>query len=107
MVRSWREGRIHDAGEEGNGVSSRGVLGIQRMKDGSELKEKKKKGKWCWIPLIPDRISDSPSGGGERYSIALLTLRISFCTAAFFRRTHCLKEASVLKGSDVSCPLHT
>lgn len=43
MVRSWREGRIHDAGEEGNGVSSRGVLGIQRMKDGSELKEKKKR----------------------------------------------------------------
>ena len=42
MVRSWREGRIHEAGEEGNGVRSRRVLGIQRMKDGSESKKKKK-----------------------------------------------------------------
>ena len=104
MVRSWQEGRIHEAGEEGSGVRSRRVLGIQRMKDGSE--SKKKKGKWCWIPLIPDRISDSPGGGGEQCGIAPPTPRTSFCTAPFFRRAHCLKEASVLKGSDASCPLH-
>lgn len=41
MVRSWQEGRIHEAGEEGNGVRSHRVLGIQRMKDGSESKKKR------------------------------------------------------------------
>ena len=43
MARSWREGRMQDAGAEGNKARSCGMLGKQRrMKDGSEPKKKKK-----------------------------------------------------------------
>ena len=92
MARSWREGRMQDAGAEGNKARSCGMLGKQRrMKDGSEPK-KKKKSKWCWIHLIPDSISDSPGGGGERYKIAPPDPWNFFCTAPFFRRTCCLSR---------------